>query len=171
MPADVTLSVDRASVERALLRVSPERIIVARRALMIQAAKVGEAVVKRNVPRRTANLQRSIRGVVGPDGNAVITATARYAKWVDEGTGIYGPRGQRIYPTHARVLAWPGGVAGGPGARLTGSPRSGTPGNMQFARSIAGMRPRHYIKRSREEIDAMLPGILEVAARAFEAAA
>lgn len=57
-----------------------------------------------------------------------ITATAPYARWQDEGTGIYGPSGQRIFPTHAKALRFDWPAAGG----------------VVFAKSVAGSPGKHY---------------------------
>lgn len=50
-----------------------------------------------------------------------------YARWNQEGTGIYGPSGQRIFPKNAKALAFDG-----PSGRI-------------FVRSIAGIKPRRFL--------------------------
>lgn len=60
-----------------------------------------------------------------------IIAATPYAYWVHEGTGIYGPHGQRIYPRTSTVLAW-----------------MGSAGEMIFATSTAGMRPRPFLRKN-----------------------
>ena len=61
-----------------------------------------------------------------------VTCEARvdveYATWQEEGTGIYGPVGARIFPTRAKVLVFDWPAAGG----------------TVFARSIAGAPGRHF---------------------------
>lgn len=158
--------VDRESVIKALELISPEKIAAARMYTSKRFANMAVAVIRRNVPKKTGNLQRSIHRL-DRGFDAVVQADARYARFVDEGTGLYGPRGARIYPTHARALAWPAGVAGGPALRLTGSPRSGSSGGKMVRRSIAGMRPRHFMARSAAQIDAATPATLDACAAAF----
>jgi hypothetical protein len=45
-----------------------------------------------------------------------------YARWMQEGTGIYGPSGQRIFPKHAKALAFDG-----PAGRIIVRSIKGTP--------------------------------------------
>lgn len=78
--------------------------------------------------RRTGRLWNSL-SVGGSDslyevsGSSVRVGTnVPYARWLQEGTGIYAGRG-RIYPKHAKVLAWDGIVV----------------------RSIKGTPPRRYL--------------------------
>lgn len=83
--------------------------------------------------RRTGALADSIEATPATDEGTRITAEIHvgedYGRWQDEGTGIYGPDGGRIYPLKpGGVLAfdWPaaGGmvffrsVAGSPGTRF-----------------------------------------------------
>lgn len=51
-----------------------------------------------------------------------------YARWQNEGTGIYGPTGARIFPRSAKVLVFDWPAAGG----------------VVFARSVAGSPGRHF---------------------------
>ena len=52
-----------------------------------------------------------------------------YARFVHDGTGIYGPKGQMIKPKHAKVLRWQG-----PG------------GEAIFARQVKGMKPNPFLR-------------------------
>jgi hypothetical protein len=78
---------------------------------------------------RTGDLLRSI--VVTPRSwNAIrIGSPLRRARWVHDGTGIFGPRRERIYPRHAKALRW----------------RDSRTGDFIFARSIRGMRPNAFL--------------------------
>lgn len=51
--------------------------------------------------------------------------------WLNFGTGIYGPRATPIVPVRAKALAF-----------------MGKGGNMVFAKSVRGMKPRPYIKEA-----------------------
>lgn len=78
-------------------------------------------------PHRTGTLQRSIlTNVDYPKGE--VTVNEKYGEWIENGTGIYGPTGQRITPKKAKALAWMGA------------------GGMVFARSIKGMKARPFFK-------------------------
>lgn len=86
--------------------------------------------------RRSGELAESIGADPWVDAGdrftSSIFATAEHARYQDEGTGLFGPEGQRIYPTSGKVLAfdWPaaGGtvffasVAGSPGTHFWSGP-------------------------------------------------
>lgn len=82
--------------------------------------------------RRTGQLADSIGAdpwaEQGNQFTSTIRATAPYARYQEEGTGIYGPTGSRIYPIRAKVLAFDWPAAGG----------------VVFARSVAGSPGRHF---------------------------
>lgn len=64
-------------------------------------------------PTRTGGLAAAYQTSVSHDatGTATLTITnsqGQRLQWLIEGTGIYGPRGQRITPTVARALMWDG---------------------------------------------------------------
>ena len=52
-----------------------------------------------------------------------------YARWVHDGTGIYGPRHQPIRPKTAKYLRW-----------------TDKQGKVHFAKQVKGMRPNPYLK-------------------------
>jgi phage gpG-like protein len=90
------------------------------------------AAARRNAPVDTGSLRGSLNlRMTTEDGSpaAVIGTNIRHAMWVHEGTGIYGPRGTMIRPTHARFLAW----------------RSRSTGQWIFARQVRGMRGRPFL--------------------------
>ena len=61
----------------------------------------------------------------------------KHARWVHDGTGIYGPRRRKITPKRASVLVFPAGkYAAGIG---------GKKGKI-FARSVKGMRRNQFLK-------------------------
>ncbi len=72
-----------------------------------------------------------------------ISTTTKYAKWVDRGTGIYGPTGQRIYPKNADYLTFNIG------------------GNQVFVRSIAGQKGSNYTGRAKEETNKRLKEFMQ----------
>ena len=65
------------------------------------------------------------------------TSRVGYARYVEEGTGLYGPRKRKITPKRAKVLAWKGG-----GSRLTGQ---GPGAGWRFARSVKGRKATPYL--------------------------
>jgi HK97 gp10 family phage protein len=103
----------------------------------LQLRLIAEA--KRNVPRKTGNLGRSI--VAGPvsKDSATVEVRANYARFVEEGTGIYGPKKRRITPRTAQALHWKGGAT-----RLSGRSRvSG--GKGIFAKSVRGRKATPFL--------------------------
>lgn len=112
------------------------------RALRTLALSVTEEA-KQRAPRRTGNLARTIRVRTVTAREAVVVASANYAPFVEYGTGIYGPTGQRIRPKAKKVLAWRTGAV-----RLSG--RSRTRNGQQlagwaFARSVKGSPARPFM--------------------------
>jgi len=105
---------------------------------------------------KSSNLEHSIR--LGP----ITETTARieaggidgvgYARYVEFGTGIHGPRKQRIVPKNKPFMAWrvdtADGGAGGAQLRLTGSSRTrkgvGVAG-WAYAKSTQGRRATPYL--------------------------
>lgn len=117
-----------------------------------KVALLGVAEAKKLVPRQTDNLGRTIRvGTVSETSAQVVaggTANVGYARYVEQGTGLYGPRNRRIVPKHAKVLSWVGG-----GSRLTGR---GTGSRRIFARSVKGRKATPYL----------VPGVKKAVSRA-----
>jgi hypothetical protein len=70
-----------------------------------------EAEAKRQVPVRTGTLRRSITSVVESAGErGRVGSNLRYALWVHEGTGLYGPKHHVIVivPRAKKALFWKG---------------------------------------------------------------
>jgi hypothetical protein len=120
------------------------------RMMLGQIALLAIKEAKDIAPRKTGNLGRTIRLGTVTDTNAQIMAGGvrgvGYARYVEEGTGLYGPRKRRIVPVKAKVLAW---RTGGPSVqRLSGKSR--TRGGKQlagwaFAKSVKGRPATPYL--------------------------
>lgn len=110
----VTHKLNKAELNRVLS--SPQGPVA--KGLLLRGYKI-QAQAKKNLggatgsgPKRvdTGLLRSSItvqltRGQNGALAVRVGTAV-RYAYWVHEGTGLYGPRHARIYPRTARYMRW-----------------------------------------------------------------
>ncbi len=88
----------------------------------------------RKVPVVTKNLFAS--GAVDIKGSGLHTVgivkyTAPYSVFVERGTGLYGPRKKRIYPTTKQALFWPGAA--------------------HPVKSIAGQKPQPFLKPAFDE--------------------
>ncbi len=91
---------------------------------------------------RTGRLINSLavggsNSVVEIDGGGVTVGTnVQYARYVQEGTGIYGPGGTPIVPTSSKFLSW-----------------IGADGNRIFAKSIQGSPPRKFLYIDQPQAD------------------
>jgi hypothetical protein len=75
---------------------------------------------------------RSTINVIPAGLRAIVRSDDRRIQWLDQGTGLFGPRAQRIVPTKAKVLRF---VANGA---------------VVFARSVKGIKPMLFMKDARE---------------------
>ena len=81
------------------------------RAGMINLVEDIEARAVKLAPVRTSNLVNSITSSVSPDGKkGILKATAAYAAFVHQGTGLYGPNKAMILikAKNKKALFWPG---------------------------------------------------------------
>ncbi len=111
------------------------------RDLLRRGLKV-ETQAKRNLggvdgPKRvdTGRLRASINTqLISRDGApAVIVGTnVFYARFVHDGTGLYGPRGRKITPKRAKVLRW----------------HSKKTGRYAYAKSVRGMQRNRFLKNA-----------------------
>jgi hypothetical protein len=82
-----------------------------------------------------------------------VGSESKIVKWNEEGTGVYGPTGQRITPKNAKALAWQvkGPISYGKGVTFKKG-RAVRPMSravtMIFRRSVAGVKGRWFIKRA-----------------------
>jgi hypothetical protein len=94
------------------------------------------AIVQRNVPKRTATLVRSITAVVVKISEDIsegrVGTALKYAKFLEEGTGLYGPNRQPIpiVAKNRKALFW--GAYDGQGGAL-----------FRTRVLVKGIKPRH----------------------------
>lgn len=106
----------------------------ARRAGMISLTSSVESRARKDAPVRTANLANTGTSSVNADGSVgTVSFTAPYAEYVHEGTGLYGPRRQKIVPKSKKALYWPGAA--------------------HPVRAVIGMKGRPFLGRAAEELD------------------
>jgi hypothetical protein len=113
--------------------------------------------------RRTGTLGRSITvskpAWSGKSVQVEVGTNLHYARYVEEGTGIYGPNKRKITPKTAKALAWRSmGKQAGPAAKLIAmgiGKRKGKIGHkkggdayMNFAMSVKGMPGWHYMEKA-----------------------
>lgn len=104
-----------------------------------------------NAPRKFGTLKRSIHAEVDTIGGKFTgniiqdSGVAKYGKWVENGTGLYGEHKRRITPVNKKALSWKSG-----GKRIT-------------VKSTKGMKGRFYMKRAFEEGKDEVKRILTIA--------
>lgn len=121
-----TVVYDPAAVQRLL---TGQQGVVMRG--MFRKGKRVETAAKHSCPVDHGRLRSSITTqFVAAGGKLVVRvgSDVEYARAVHDGTGIYGPRGVVIRPTHARVLIW-----------------TGEDGKKIGARYVRGMRGRPFL--------------------------
>lgn len=99
---------------------------------------------KQNAPRKTANLHRNIVPGARSEDDASVRVRTNYAKYLEFGTGLYGPNGRayEIKPNRKQALAWPTTRSA---SRLSGAPTTRARGGRLFpitGRVSGGASPR-----------------------------
>jgi len=101
---------------------------------------------RRNCPVDEGRLRASLTMVIErvPGGLvARIGSNLKYARYVHDGTGIYGPRARPITPRNGRWLRWPVKNNSGVGRRRYAG---GATAAFMYARSVRGMRGRPFLR-------------------------
>ena len=131
----ITHHLDLAAVRKQMT--SPGGAIykdLLKRGLLVETAakkNLGAGPKRVNTGRLRASITHQFITVNGMPAMIVGTNVV-YAIYVHDGTGIYGPKGQRIHPKNKRAMRWKGkGVTG-----------------YIFAKSTAGMRPNPFLKNA-----------------------
>jgi HK97 gp10 family phage protein len=136
------------------LKISPalkrlrENLEAAIEAGLLRAAAAVEARAVEEAPVVRSHLVNSIRKYI-QNRRAVITPVARYALYVHQGTGIYGPHKTRIVPTTKKALAFQIG------------------GKWIIRRSVKGQKPNPFMKRAFDEVRPRLKDIFNGAISDF----
>ena len=102
------------------------------------------ALVERKAKNYAPINYGALRGSIHTEGpyvtnlnvEAKVGTNLEYAQYQEYGTGVFGPNHAPIRPKRARVLAWGKGSGGKP---------------LYFARRVQGVKPKYYMKKSREE--------------------
>lgn len=102
--------------------------------LVREAADLTVSLTQEAASSRTGALREGITHdeptLSDPYVSCRIVSAATYSEFQDEGTGIYGPSGTRIFPTTAKALRFDWPAAGG----------------VVFAKSVAGSPGRHFFR-------------------------
>ena len=111
-----------------------------------ETSKNGKDILQENTPKDTGAGANAYK-ISKSENQHNITNDTEYLPWVNEGTGIYGPRGQRITPVHANVLHF------------------NWQGREWFLKSVKGQRPQKFVDVSMDEIVRSIPQAAMVASR------
>lgn len=109
--------------------------------------QLGRRVVNRaraNVNVESGRLRSSITHIitVGPTSSTLrVGSPLQHARYIHEGTGIYGPKKKKIVPVTAKALKFATPKSFGP--MLAGAGRK--PGGFVFARSVKGIPPNPFL--------------------------
>lgn len=138
MLIELTIS---SNIKKLIAGLSLENIQGAMKAGMVNLISDVEARAVKLAPVRTSNLANAITNTVAPDGlmaRLFVTNAAPYAKYVHEGTGLYGPHKQKIVimPKNKKALFWPG--AKHPVRKVE---QKGIKGNPFFKKALREIKP------------------------------
>ncbi|KKN68674.1 hypothetical protein LCGC14_0448650 [marine sediment metagenome] len=96
--------------QQRLRAVNRQRIVRGTQFFARRRLEEGLERVKEEAPVGETNVLRDSIGIdVKSQGDVLtgsLTASAKHAKWVHEGTGIYGPSGDPIIPQRSKVLVF-----------------------------------------------------------------
>lgn len=109
----------------------------------------------RNVKRDTGALAGSLEPTVNVYGSVVVgrVGTAlEYARYLHEGTGIYGPKAAPIRPVSAKALRFKPGRMIGPLPRGQAGTSPEDRGAWVFARSVRGIPPHPFLVEALERV-------------------
>jgi hypothetical protein len=123
--------------------------------------QVRNAAVRR-APHDTGALAASIESLVTIYGDRItgrVGSRLGYARYVQEGTGLYGPKHRLIVPVQAKVLAFRPGRMIGPLRRGKKHPSPEKRGPMIFARYVKGSPPNPFLT---DALDEVLPGRVQL---------
>lgn len=117
--------------------------------------RVGDTTIKylsKNSPSRTGALKKSWQKTVNQPEHVEIESNLNYARWVNDGTGVYGERHSPITPTHAKFLRW----------KPYKSAFSVSSDGFVYAKKVRGQRGQHMIEKTVEEVNQVVPYITNV---------
>jgi hypothetical protein len=100
------------------------------------------SIEKREAPVGQGNLRRNILFKYRPI-SSMVWPSSKYAIYVHEGTGLFGPRKDYIRPKTAKVLAF----------RKNGK--------MIFAKKVAGQKPNKFVERTAKKASSKVNKIFD----------
>lgn len=126
---------------------APKAVEAGSKAMLDTATLMVQGKAKELAPVDKSTLRKSILREVTSDFGKV-GSNIPYAKYQEFGTGIYGKTGQPIVPKRARMLAW----------HTKG-------GQWAYAKSVRGVKPRHFLQGGLDELKRNIRQVMEIATR------
>lgn len=114
--------------------------------LLDETSKNGKITLQENTPKDSGAGAKAYK-IKKSDNQHIISNDTEYLPWVNDGTGIYGPRRQRITPKTANFLHfhWRG--------------------REWYLKSVRGQRPQRFVEVSMIEIERSVPQAVMIASR------
>ena len=114
--------------------------------LLDETSKNGKITLQENTPKDSGAGAKAYK-IKKSDNQHIISNDTEYLPWVNDGTGIYGPRRQRITPKTANFLHfhWRG--------------------REWYLKSVRGQRPQRFVEVSMIEIEKSVPQAVMIASR------
>jgi hypothetical protein len=152
----VRFSVNRRGIEQVLHGEGPGGHV---HNYVRRLGREGARYSRQLAPRKTGRLRAGIEATPVIDMARVVrtgwTSKARHSKWVNDGTGIYGPTGRPIRARNGKVMAF---TASG---RKSGPTRSGRLrprlSRKVVVRSVRGQVGQRFMQRGLEALGAAHP--------------
>ncbi len=111
------------------------------------SSKQGRELLSKNTPKDSGKGANSYKIISSENSREIRNDTHYLNPWVNDGTGIYGPRHARITPKRAKFL------------------RFKYRGDIVFAKSVKGQPGKHFVERSVTEIVRSLDSASVIAGR------
>ncbi len=126
-----------AVIDQLRDRIADHALVIVQRAADLTVERTKDAA-SRDTGELVEGISHSDPVLTGSWVMCEITSAAPYSKYQDEGTGIFGPTGQRIVSQKGGPLAfvWPGNIA----AQVSAT----NPQGLSFFMSVAGSPGRHF---------------------------
>ncbi len=108
---------------------------IIKRALQLSRMEL-KGNLQRNSPVDEGGLQGGWFMASVPSPGGKVYSSKKYTSWLNDGTGIYGPKGQRIYPKTKKALAFVYN------------------GKKVVVKNVKGIKPRRFVEKSIRQTEA-----------------
>ncbi len=144
----LNVEIEGLSELKARLAASPKVMDQASHQMLEMGTFIAEGEAKQQTPINDGVLRGSITSKVTKEGNemvGIVGTNLDYAPYQEYGTGIYGPKGVPITPKQSSVLRF-----------------KTRDGQIVFARSVAGTKPRKFMYHGLQAVKSNLGKIQDL---------